>query len=277
MTVPRPRLEVGPGAGSLRTRAALGLAGWHARLTGGRLRMPVLKVLDRLLPTGPLPRVRARLAPGVDVDLDPAGALARASVIAAGYEHGEVEALAEALRPDGLFLDVGANIGWFTLMLATHRPAARVWAFEPLPATAGRLAENVRRAGRDNVRVVPAAAGRAAGEAAFTPTADDAFTHRSTGDGPSVACSVTTVDEEWERAGRPRVDAVKVDVEGAEPDVLRGAERVLRRDHPVLLAETPDAAALAAVEAVVAPWGYRRRARAGLLPYNSLFVFAGTA
>ena len=45
----------------------------------------------------------------------------------------------------------------------------------------------------------------------------------------------------------------------------------------MLLAETPDAAALAAVEAVVAPWGYRRRARAGLLPYNSLFVFAGTA
>ncbi|WP_318306639.1 FkbM family methyltransferase [Amycolatopsis solani] len=277
MTLPRPRLEVGPGSGSLRTRAALGLAGCHARLTGGRVHVPVLKVLDRLLPGGPLPRVRARLAPGVDVDLDPAGALARASVIAAGYEHGEVEALAEALRPGGLFLDVGANIGWFTLMLAAHRPSARVWAFEPLPATADRLAANVRRAGRDNVRVVRAAAGRATGTVPFTSTVDSAFAHRAEGAGPSVVCPVTTVDDEWDRAGQPRVDAVKVDVEGAEPDVLRGAERVLRRDHPVLLVETPGAAAVSAVEAVLAPWGYRRRPRASLLPYNSLFGFAGTA
>ncbi|MEA5362327.1 FkbM family methyltransferase [Amycolatopsis sp., V23-08] len=276
MTVPRPRLEVGPGAGSLRTRAALGLASCHARLTGGRVRVPVLKALDRLLPAGPLPRVRAHLAPGVDVELDPAGALARASVIAAGYEHGEVEAVADAVRPGGLFLDVGANIGWFTLMVATHRPAGEVWAFEPLPATADRLAANVRRAGRGNVRVVRAAAGHVGGEASFTSTMDDAFAHRASGDGPSVVCAVTTVDAEWDRAGQPRVDAVKVDVEGAEPDVLRGAEHVLHRDHPVLLVETPDAAAVAAVEAVLTPQGYRRRERAGLLPYNSLFRFAGT-
>ncbi|MFD5826113.1 FkbM family methyltransferase [Lentzea sp. NPDC060358] len=283
--LPRPRLHLGDGAPAprWRSRATLALASLHVSVTRGNLRMPVLKALDVLLPARSLPAVTAELAPGVAIELDPGGAMARASLIAAGYEHREVEVLARATGPGGVFLDVGANIGWFTLMLAVHRPRAQVWAFEPLPGTADRLADNVRRARCANVRVIRAAAGRATGSARFVLTGDDAFAHRlhgpesAPGRAPVHTCEVTTVDEQWHRAGAPRVDAMKVDVEGAETDVLAGAEEVLRRDRPLLMVETPTAESAAAVREAVAPHGYRGLAVPGVLPYNTFFAAAGGA
>jgi hypothetical protein len=83
---------------------------------------------------------------------------------------------------------------------------------------------------------------------------------------------MSTLDRLWSAAGRPRVDAVKVDVEGAEPDVLAGAAVLLRSCRPVLVVEAETDAQLAAVEEVTGPLGYRVAACPGVLAYNFVLV-----
>lgn len=244
------------------------IAALHAGITGGALRMPVLAALDRVLPRGPLPTVRAELAPGVCLELDGAGAIARAALIAGGYEQREVEALAGALRPGGVFIDVGANIGWFTVLVALHRPSAAVWAIEPIAATADLLAGHVARAEGVNVRVIRAAATARDGHVRLRATTDNAFAHQAEDGDNLVRCAAVTLDTLWHTAGRPRVDAVKIDVEGGELGVLAGARTLLGEHRPLLVVETPTAAAVAAVVDELLPYGYRRRRDRGLLPYN---------
>ena len=81
-----------------------------------------------------------------------------------------------------------------------------------------------------------------------------------------------TLDGLWSAHGEPEVSVVKVDVEGAEPAVLRGARRVLERWHPPILLEANDAAARDAQAAILAPLGYEPTQPDGFAPYNYLFV-----
>ncbi|MGB3437373.1 MAG: FkbM family methyltransferase [Actinophytocola sp.] len=277
--LPRPTVSVAadPAPGRrLRIALVCAVAGVHATITGGALLVPVLVALDRLLPRGALPAVRAKVAPGVEIELDRAGAMARGAVIADGYEHRECEMLVSALRPDGIFLDVGANVGWFSLLAAVHRPEARVWAVEPVPETADRLEANLRAAGvSDRVRVVRCAAGPAAGSASFRTPTDLALASRVTdpaiGD-PVVRCPVVALDELWRAADCPRVDAIKLDVEGDEVAALRGARELLSQDHPLVVAEAASPAARAALTCELSRHGYRSRQEPGLLAYNTVFT-----
>jgi FkbM family methyltransferase len=282
--LPRPSLRVRPEPGRRSRTARLHLvkraAAVHAAVTGGRLHPRVLAALDRLLPPSPLPDLQATLADGVRLRLDGAGALARIALLCAGYEHRECEVLAGALRPGGVFVDVGANVGWFSMAVAAHRPSSTVWAVEPLPATADRLAANVAAAELAHVVVHRVLLGAAAGTAELVATVDSAFAHvsgagRTTRTGrrePTVACPVTTLDRLWAAAGRPRVDAVKIDVEGAEPEVLAGAGTLLRACGPVLVVEAPTAAYREVLDRAAQPLGYRQVACPGVLPYNSVLM-----
>ncbi|OLR92108.1 FkbM family methyltransferase [Actinokineospora bangkokensis] len=274
--LPRPALRP-TGPVPARARVVAALARGHAWATRGAQAMPVLAALDRLLPPG-LPPVAATFAPGIGLRVD--GALARGAVLAAGYEHREAELLAGALRPGGVFLDVGANVGWFSLLVAAHRRDAAVWAVEAVPATADLLAQNVAASGLTGVEVVRVAAGRVRGTAVFTLHEDSAYAHRdglaedvrvpqrSTGE---VECPVVPLDEVWRERGAPRVDAVKVDVEGAELDALAGMGELLRAHRPVLVVEAPTEDSRRAVADAVRPLGYRPRECPGVLPYNAVF------
>jgi FkbM family methyltransferase len=284
--LPRPALRVGPASPLAAARIGLvrALAAGHARATGGTLRLPVLAALDRLLPAGALPDVEATVAPGVRVELDGRGALARGALLAAGYEHREGEVLASVLAPGGAFLDVGANVGWFSLLLAAHRPAATVHAVEPIPDTADRLQAAVDGAGLTNVVVHRVALGDRIGTVPLVSTSDSAYAHAAALDpGPvdarsagwraaagTVEAPATTVDRLWDELGRPRVDAMKVDVEGGEPAVLAGANELLARCRPLLVVEAQTDERRAAVAHVLEPLGYRFEHVPGVLPYNSV-------
>jgi hypothetical protein len=86
----------------------------------------------------------------------------------------------------------------------------------------------------------------------------------------TVEAPATTVDRLWDELGRPRVDAMKVDVEGGEPAVLVGANEMLARCRPLLVVETQTPRHLDAVLAVVSPLQYRPVTVPGVLPYNSV-------
>ena len=122
------------------------------------------------------------------------------------------------------------------------RPAGHVYAFEPVPANRARLEQAVAANALDNVSVSPFAMGdgsrhvdmwlRSSQTGAGTGTA--AVVPTGTG---HLTVSMKRLDEWCVELGLPRLDFIKLDVEGAEFIVLEGAEQVLARHRPLILAE----------------------------------------
>ncbi len=132
-------------------------------------------------------------------------------------------------RPGWVVVDVGANIGVFTAYAATR--GARVRAFEPNPGPYNRLLRTVR-ANKLHVTARPVAVGAWRGWA--TLTSHEASTPLGTivATGAGLPVLVVTLDEEL--ADVPHINLMKIDTEGSEADILRGAAQVLRRtDHVV--------------------------------------------
>jgi len=148
-------------------------------------------------------------------------------------------ALRPALRAGSTFVDVGANVGFHTFQAASLvGPGGSVVALEPSSENCRLLQLSKLENHADNVVIMPLALDRAPGvryltshvgtNAGLIPDArDDLLAGRGT---PIYA---TTLDD----IAPPKIDALKVDVEGAEFRVLDGARRTLRRDKPVIVME----------------------------------------
>lgn len=151
--------------------------------------------------------------------------------------------LSGSLDPSGTAIDVGANVGAHALAMARATPRGRVLACEPNPTVAGRLRANVALNGLSNVSVHEVAVGEVEGSASLTvPGAQESnqgTARLSTGTAVpgSIEVPVVTLDVLAEAAGLDRLDLIKIDVEGLDMAVLRGAERALRRWRPLLVFE----------------------------------------
>ena len=161
-----------------------------------------------------------------------------------GHYEAEVEAVfRDVLRPGMAVLDIGANIGVFS-MLSAHLvgAAGAVLAIEPNPANARLIEASRRLNGFDHVTVLQMGAGRRPGLLALNTTHSNGTTSEPDGaleqllQAQTVACMPVDalVSASW--AGR-RVDMIKVDVEGAEYNALLGAAGVIGRDRPVIVTE----------------------------------------
>jgi hypothetical protein len=91
----------------------------------------------------------------------------------------------------------------------------------------------------------------------------------------SFEVPMTTLDAEWIAAGRPEVSALKIDVEGGELDVLRGASELLASQRPAVLLEAWGAEQLQPIVALLAAVGYERHQPAGFEERNYLFLPGG--
>jgi len=157
------------------------------------------------------------------------------------YERDLVTTLRHILQPGMVFVDVGAHIGYFTaLAWVLVRPAGGVHAFEADPQCFQRLRENSRIL--DGVVLHPTAVSDRVGAATFFASPDPAESGWGSlfPDGLRRATrlvSTTTLDAWRQREAPGRVDFVKLDVEGAEYRVLRGAEALIRADRPTLFLE----------------------------------------
>lgn len=164
----------------------------------------------------------------------------RAVTVWGRYERDELELLLETLNAtqllgrDGLCLDIGANIGNHALFFAPH--FAQVLAFEPNPRTFTLLQLNATLA--PNVRCFNVGLSDAAGSARLAVPADNIgmATLQPGAEGQAVACELQRLDDLPELTGQ-RVALVKIDVEGHEAAVLRGARAMLERDRPVVVFE----------------------------------------
>ncbi len=163
-----------------------------------------------------------------------------------GFEAAEQRALRGLLAPGQRALDVGANVGLYTVIMARAvGPTGHVWSFEPAPATAGLLRANVGLNRLRNVTVAAVAAGDSEGEAELLEFPDGMDVYNSVGAGVrpaervsavrSVRVPAVTLDGYAAREGIRRIDVLKVDVEGAEERVLRGAVGLLRRSPGIVV------------------------------------------
>ena len=137
----------------------------------------------------------------------------------------ELRYLEECVKSADTILDVGANFGVISCACSRFAPSADIWAFEPTLATAEALQDNVRRNGITNVRIVRSAVGASDGTTMFQSSSDPATNHISLGAGDAVRVPLTTLDTFLDCAGIEAVDFLKIDTEGADFDVLRGAAR----------------------------------------------------
>ena len=156
------------------------------------------------------------------------------------------EALRRHLGPGGVFFDVGANVGFFTLLGARLAgDGGRVFSFEPVPANAASIRAHVAVNGFSHVKVLELALGDRDGEETMSVPDDPSWAfleHRAPDrlTARKVAVRVATVDTLVAGGRVPAPAVVKLDVEGAESEVLRGMEQTLREHGPALVAEMHD-------------------------------------
>jgi FkbM family methyltransferase len=141
-----------------------------------------------------------------------------------------------ALKPGMTVLDVGANIGWFTLLAAARvGPAGRVHAFEPGRANLELLRLSLTRNGFDNVTLHACAASDREGTLGYS--ADDSNGHVTADAQRAGVTPVRAVRLDDVLADEPRLDLVKIDIEGSEALALAGMRRLMRRHRPVAFVE----------------------------------------
>ena len=144
----------------------------------------------------------------------------------------------ERLIPTGaVTYDIGANVGYFSLLASELAgPEGQVYAFEPLPRNVEFLRKHIRINHIENIEVVEAAVSDHSGEAHFDLGASSAMGHLTESGGIQVR---RVALDEMLAAGELRPpDYMKVDVEGAEFEALKGARQLLEKYHPVLFLDT---------------------------------------
>lgn len=147
------------------------------------------------------------------------------------------------LKKDDVFLDIGAHIGYHTLVGACLVGAAgKVFAFEPDPVLYGRLVRNVEPF--PWVRVFPYAVWESSGTLLFERSSAAGESGwgtltavRDLGQGHHIAVEAVSLDDWCEKCPLDRVRAIKIDAEGSEPRILRGAQKLIRRFRPAVVLE----------------------------------------
>jgi FkbM family methyltransferase len=153
------------------------------------------------------------------------------------YEQFKTEAIVEVLKPGDAVVDVGAHVGYYTALASKLvGPTGTVIAFEPRPLNLRFLRQHVEANRLDNVRVVEAGVGDRRGPAAF-----DSRTGTGTGhlaDDGDLIVDAVRLDDLYRDREIPRANFLKIDVEGGELGVLRGALELVRAERPVILVAT---------------------------------------
>ena len=193
------------------------------------LRALLKRAMALVLRTMPGDHLTSRLPGGERVRVDPA-------YRHLGWNAEEYAAFKGCTRRGATVLDVGANVGAYTVLFAQWVGSrGRVYAFEPASASRAGLVRHVAINGlADRVTVRPEAVAAATGRQRFVDVAthgDNRLTTAS--DAGAVDVPVISIDE-FCRVANVRLDVIKIDVEGAELDVLRGARETIAQRGPAL-------------------------------------------
>jgi FkbM family methyltransferase len=160
------------------------------------------------------------------------------------YEHEIVRLLLTLVKPNSYFFDVGANIGLISIPILFHIESCQVVSFEPSPNALPFLMRTVEESRfRNRWKVIGKVVTDHEGEIKFAISSaafgafDGIRDTKRVGHTNEIVLPATTLDREWEQMNRPNVSTIKIDVEGAELSVLRGAKNCIENCRPCILLE----------------------------------------
>jgi FkbM family methyltransferase len=195
---------------------------------------------DRLMSHRLNDRISLASLQGFSIYVDDADTAVGQHVKRDGYEPHITALFRDRVRPGMHVLDIGANIGYYTMLSASLvGPSGSVTAIEPNPDSV-RLLEASRRANSfDNVTVLQLAAGRERGLLVLHGSYGNVMTSAAPDEATALINSTTVpsfkVDDLIPRD--KKIDFVKIDVEGAEYNALLGASELIKRCHPTIVSE----------------------------------------
>lgn len=156
----------------------------------------------------------------------------------------------EMLNHQGVYLDIGANIGVMTYFLSKKNRDAGVLSFEPMPSNLNVFQKIISRYRLNNVTIMPIALGNDTGEVDMVlPKVDEVNMHGLShvvhdsitdfNEGDRFKVPIKRLDDLNELKGK-QVSGIKIDVENFEYFVLKGGQNILEKDHPLVYAELWD-------------------------------------
>lgn len=210
------------------------------RLAKQRISYPFRKLGLLLARRWPWP-VRARLVGGTSMWVDLRSSVGRAILVKGEFDSAVWQAIERHLRPGAVFLDVGANVGYYS-MLAADRVgrSGRVYSFEIDPRPLRCLRRNAKECLSQNIAVVETAVGSIVGQGVLV-AAPDCGHSQVQQEGRGARVPMTSLDHWINEPGAPgRVDAIKLDIEGGELLALEGARKLIAKYRPAIVCEALD-------------------------------------
>jgi len=173
------------------------------------------------------------------------------------YEVTLLKALGDAIFPGAVVYDIGANVGIYTLLASLRAgPSGMAYAFEPLERNLSYLRRHVALNRLKNCMVFPEALGNQQGSRRFSADGWESSMARFSPDG-EILIPATTLDHcIFGDAHLRNPDVLKIDVEGAELEVLQGADRAISEFHPKIFLEIHGTQLHADCTALLAARGY---------------------
>ena len=156
------------------------------------------------------------------------------------------EILVDLLKPGLVFYDIGANVGFFSMIAAKYLdPNGGVYAFEPLPENAKAIQHNVSINNFLQVEVIQKAVSNHSGKEQLLVSDFSGGSSLESGDRPpdlvgEIEVDVVTIDDFIISENASPPDVVKIDVEGVEINVLEGMKETIAEFRPVVIYEIDD-------------------------------------
>jgi FkbM family methyltransferase len=150
------------------------------------------------------------------------------NIVVGDFEFDDLRHFIGNVRDSDLIFDIGANVGAYCVPIGRRFPGARIVAFEPIPLNAALIEVSLLANRIANVDVVRACVTDTPGSVEFSVSEDSAYssivpTHRKP-EAARIVCRSVSLDAFMRERDLPAPDVVKIDVEGAELQVLQGAQ-----------------------------------------------------
>ncbi|MEZ4937996.1 MAG: FkbM family methyltransferase [Crocinitomicaceae bacterium] len=158
------------------------------------------------------------------------------------YEEAELKVIQNILKEGDTFIDVGANIGLFSLVASRHVGiTGKVISFEPFPENFNHLEKHLQLNQIKNVQAENKAVGDEIGQIHLYHNPDDKnlgmVSTTASENSQKIDVELITLDHYFQQNPNPSIQMIKIDIEGHEYPALRGMQATLEKYKPVLLVE----------------------------------------